>query len=179
MYPSPREVGALGPPRGRLLALAAMLAAVAGALPMVPRAAGFAAATVTLDSTATYYPATAPDSGDPPFISCVLDPEANALITDTIHTGNFVRCTNNWGTAVTIGWSIAGGGTATGISASGSASIPAGAQNQCLQITLYADATAAGGTVRYRGTIDQSDLYAVIEFAGTLSVGSDPPTECV
>lgn len=171
--------------RRGLAALLLMIAVIA-VMPMLNQVLGFSSATVTNYQAGTYYPETMPPSAATPFIWCQQDPDPNSFkkgqnpSNPRVYSGNYFRCFNNWGTAVTISWSAQTGGTASGVSASGSATVAAGAQGVCVPVTITLTNTASSGTVRWRGAIDQADLYAEVEFVGDITVANTAtPTECV
>lgn len=167
-------------PVRRILAAALLAVALIGLMPLIPLAYGYLSATVTNSTAGTYYPRTTTDA---PFITCRQDPKPNSIRRNqSVATGNYFRCTNNWHKAVTIAWSTGTGGTGTGITVSGSTvSIPAGSQDICVRAGLAATSSSAAGTVRVIGTINQADLYAVIQLDANFTLGNgggSVPTAC-
>lgn len=163
----------------KVLAAASLLIALIGLMPLVPLTFGFKSAVVTNASAGTFYPTTNPNSTDTPFILCTQDPTPQSMKKRQNFTGNYFRCTNNWGTPVTIAWGLVSG--TSGLTVSNSASVPAGAQGVCVSVTFTTpNANSSNVTNVYSGTIDQSDLYAVIQFSGVLTIdNSSTPTACV
>lgn len=166
----------------RLLALLLFAVGLVGLMPLLPKAVGYTSAVVNNYTAGTFFPVTTPPGGSARFVYCTQDPDPNTVKKKNgNHTGNYFRCTNNWGSAVTINFSAVTGGTSSGITVSGSVNLPAGAQGVCASATITTPGGAGGsaGSVRYRGTIDQADLYAVIEWDGYLDVANNPtPATC-
>lgn len=161
----------------RLLAAALVALAVTGLVPLLPLAFGFYAADVTNAASGTYYPTTTAT----PFFSCAQFQTPTVRLDDkrTYNNIRIFRCTNNWGTAITLTWDLPqpNGSNITGVG--GSATVPAGAQNYCVAVSLRTGNAASLRDVVFRGTIDQTDLRAEIQFPVQLVVqNGSSPTQC-
>jgi len=161
------------------LAVVILLIAVVGLLPLVPLAFGFKSATITNNSAGTFYPTTNPASADTRFIFCDQSPSPLQLVKATTNSGNYFRCTNNWGTAVTITWSRISGTNTTAVT--GGTTIAANAQGVCVpaNITTVGGANTTNIPNVYQGIVDQADLYAVIQFSGNVSTRNTAGTACL
>jgi hypothetical protein len=168
--------------RGRSDSL--LIAALAAAsclllLASLPRVFGFQSATITNETVAAGYPTNA----DTPFISCTQFEQPAAQVPKNIPGSGtsyrMLQCTNNLGSDISMTWTVSDDSNNTGVTASGSAAVPAGQQNYCVAVVIdTSNKNVTKKSVVFRATIDQPDLYAEIQFPVqvTVGAGSQPKT---
>lgn len=164
----------------RLAAATMLLLAVVGLLPLLPLVFGFHSADVTNDGAGTFYPATITSGNG--FITCQqFQTPTVTLAKNTDYTNQrLFQCTNNWGSDVTLTWTLPDPNGSGIHSVGGSATIPAGAQNACAAVSLSTSATrVTNRTVVFQGTVDQADLYAEIQFPVRVTIqNTGTPATC-
>ncbi len=86
-------------------------------------------------------------------------------------TGNFIRCTNNHGSPITLNWAVVDAGPGNFLTGAGSSTLVATGVATCQSITLTPGNKKATRTVVFSGTTDATaGLYVELYFTGEVTV---------
>ncbi len=146
----------------RALALMLVMAALAGLMPLLPKAAAYLRATV---QNAAFYTIASRD----PILSCSV-PSNIVMPPSTVATMDFFSCANNAGEDVTVFWDVWDDGGGGFLTASGSAALADGTSG-CRTVTLTSSETTGKRSVIFRAvTASDSLFYVELYFTGNVQV---------
>ena len=158
----------------RWLGQALLVVAVVLSLPWLPRALAYLSGTVALPaaSPARYRTVTAAGTK---FLSCTVPQAIVVRRNRDAPAANQFSCSNNFGTDLTLEWSVVddGGGGFLSIPVGSSTALAAGSAG-CRSLVLSAGNTTGTRTVTFRGaTTASAGLYAEIYFTGSVTIQSN------
>lgn len=168
----------------RLLAVAMLVVAVIGLIPLLPAVFGFQWAAVSTGLGGTIYPQAT--TGSVRFITCSQLENPITLRKDQTYPGSYIRCQNAWGYPVAVTVTVQNpnntGLQFTSTNGQATGSLASGATG-CLTGGIRATSNTGGQTpvtVVYRAQVNEPSLYATFEFTGQVKVqGNTPPADPV